>query len=110
MPAIQVEPVTTGRGRRSFVKFPWRVYEDDPNWVAPLIPERLEYLDPERELFYEHAEVALFTARRDDEIVGMIAPFVDHRLVERVGEKQGGFGFFEVVEDYAVARALLDAA
>jgi fatty-acyl-CoA synthase/long-chain acyl-CoA synthetase len=53
MPAIQVEPVTTERGRRSFVRFPWRVYERDPNWVPPLISERLEYLNPNLALFAE---------------------------------------------------------
>jgi GNAT superfamily N-acetyltransferase len=110
MPAIQVELVTTEWGRRRFVRFPWRVYKDDPNWVPPLIPERLEYLNPQRGLFYEHAEVALLIARRDGEMVGTIAPFVDHHFIEHVGKRQGGFGFFEVVEDYAVARALLDTA
>jgi hypothetical protein len=65
MSAIDVEPVTTERGRRRFARFPWRVRKDDVNWVPPVIPERLEYLDPERWLFGQHAEVALFTARRD---------------------------------------------
>jgi hypothetical protein len=54
--------------------------------------------------------VALFAARRDGQTVGTIAPFVDRHFVEHVGERQGGFGFFEVVEDYAVARELLDTA
>jgi GNAT superfamily N-acetyltransferase len=42
--------------------------------------------------------------------VGTIAPFVNHRLVEQLGQAEGGFGFFEVTEDYAVAQQLLDAA
>jgi GNAT superfamily N-acetyltransferase len=42
--------------------------------------------------------------------VGTIAPFVNHQAVEHLGEKVGGFGFFEVVEDYAVAGRLLDTA
>lgn len=110
MPAFEVAPVTTERGRRAFVKFPWRVYHDDPNWVPPLISERLEYLDPERGPYHEHADVALFVARRGSEVLGTIAPFVDHQLVEHVGKPQGGFGFFEVVEEYTVAEQLLNAA
>jgi hypothetical protein len=27
------EQVTTARGSRTFVTFPWRVYYNDPNWV-----------------------------------------------------------------------------
>jgi len=110
MASIQIHPVTTRRDLRAFVKFPWRVYKDDPNWVPPLISERLEYLDPATGLFYGHAEVALFLARRGREVVGTIGAFVDHRRIEYLGQPEGGFGFFEVIEDYAVAERLLDAA
>lgn len=110
MSSVKIEQVTTRGDRRAFVEFPWRVYRDDPNWVPPLIRERLEYLDPERGPFYEHADVALFMARRGREIVGTIAPFVDHRYLEQVDRAEGGFGFFELIEDYAIAERLLDAA
>jgi hypothetical protein len=48
------------------------------------------YLDPERGPFYEHAYVALFVARRECEVLGTIAPFVDHLMVEHVGKRKGG--------------------
>lgn len=110
MSSVEIEPVTTQRGRRAFVKFAWHVYKDDPNWVPPLISQRLAYLDPDTGPFYEHGDAALFLARRGRRTVGTIAPFVNHRLVEQLGKPQGGFGFFEVVEDYAVAERLLDTA
>ncbi len=108
--SIQVQPVTNRRELRAFVKFPWRVYRDDPNWVPPLISDRLAYLDPAKGPFYRFADVALFMARCEREIVGTIAAFVNHQRVERLGKPQGGFGFFEVIEDYAVAEQLLNAA
>lgn len=110
MSPIRVQPVTTRRELRAFVKFPWRVYQDDPNWVPPLIAERLEYLDPARGPFYKAADVALFLACCGREIVGTIATFVNRQRVERLGRLEGGFGFFEVIEDYAVAERLLDTA
>ena len=76
---------------------------------APLISDRLAYLDPTRGPFYEHADVALFLARRGREMVGTIAAFVDHYRSEHLGQREGGFGFFEVIEDYAVAEGLLNA-
>ena len=75
-----------------------------------MIPERLDYLNPEKNPFYQHAEVALFLARRGREVVGTIAPFVNYMATEHFNEKVGGFGFFEVIEDYAVAERLLDTA
>jgi GNAT superfamily N-acetyltransferase len=110
MSSIRVRPLATRRDLRAFVKFPWQVYKGDPNWVPPLISERLEYLNPATGLFYRHADVALFIARRGRDTVGTIAAFVDHRRIEHLGRAEGGFGFFEVIEDYAIAERLLDAA
>jgi GNAT superfamily N-acetyltransferase len=110
MSSIRVRPLATRRDLRAFVKFPWQVYKGDPNWVPPLISERLEYLNPATGLFYRHADVALFIGRRGRDTVGTIAAFVDHRRIEHLGRAEGGFGFFEVIEDYAIAERLLDAA
>ena len=107
---VRIEEVTTRRQLRAFVKFPWKVYRGDPNWVPPLISERLDHLNPDKNPFYKHAEVSLFLARRGREVVGTIAAFVDHHQVEHLGKKMGGFGFFEVIEDYEVAKLLLDTA
>lgn len=107
---IKIRQVTSRRERVSFVKFPWRVYKDDPNWVPPLISDQLAYLDPQKSNFFKNADVTLLTAQRNREILGTIAAFVDHRLIERQGKPIGGFGFFEVVEDYEAAKHLLDAA
>jgi len=110
MSSIQIQPVTTKADLRSFVRLPWRIYRGDPNWVPPLISERLEYLDPVKGPFYEHADVALFLARRGREALGTIAAFADHRMIEYLGQWIGGFGFFEVIEEYSVAEHLLSAA
>ena len=107
---IEVRQVTTRGGRAAFVKFPWRVYKGDRNWVPPLISEQLEYLDPQKNHYFNQAEVSLLAAYRAGEIVGTIAPFVDHYVIEHTGEQVGGFGFFEVVHDYEVATTLFDAA
>jgi hypothetical protein len=108
--SFRIQEVTTRRDLLAFVKFPWRVYKGDPNWVPPLITERLDYLNPEKNPFYQHAEVTLFLARRGREVLGTIAPFVNDLVTEHFNEKVGGFGFFEVIEDFAVAEQLLDTA
>ncbi len=108
--SIQIHPVTTRRDRSAFVKFPWRVYKDDPNWVPPLISDQLEYLDPTRGPFFKHADVALFLARQGRRAAGTIAAFIDHQANAHTGQPEGGFGFFEVIEDYGVAEQLLNTA
>ncbi len=106
--SIRIEKVNSRRDLRAFVKFPWQVYKGDPNWVPPLISERLDYLNPDKNPFYQHAEAALFLARRGHRVVGTIAAFVNYRDPEYASKSVGGFGFFEVLEDYAVAVRMVD--
>ena len=108
--SIQVRQVTTRGERAAFVKFPWQVYKGDHNWVPPLISDQLNYLDPHKNKFFNQAEVALLAAYQNGKMVGTIAPFVNHEVTEYTGEQAGGFGFFEVIQDYEAAKALFDAA
>jgi GNAT superfamily N-acetyltransferase len=72
--------------------------------------DQLTLLNPEKHPFYEHAEVQLFLAQRGEEVVGTTSAHINHLHNETWQDKVGFFGFFEVVEDYAVAEALFDAA
>jgi len=108
--SIDILEVISPRDLRAFVTFPWQVYKGDRNWVPPLISERLDYLNPAENPFFQHAEVALFLARRDHRVVGTIAAFVDRSVIQQQGKPIGGFGFFEVIDDFAVATQLLNTA
>jgi GNAT superfamily N-acetyltransferase len=107
---VRIVPVTSEEQRRQFARFPWRIYRNDPNWVPPIFGDRLKLLHPQRHPFWEHAELQLFLAKRGDEIVGTISAHINHRHNEVYADKVGFFGFFEVIEEVAVAGALLDAA
>ena len=93
-----------------FIKMPWAVYGDDPNWVPPLVFERRQYLAPKTNPYYAHADVALFLARRNGQAVGRISAQVNHAHLERYGDDAGHFGFLESVNDTAVFSALTDRA
>lgn len=107
---VQIVPVTDKKQREAFAKFPWRIYRKDDNWVPPLYGDRLNMLDPAKHPFYEHAEVQLFLAMRNGEVVGTISAHINHLHNEVFQDRVGFFGFFEVIEDYGVAEALLNAA
>ncbi|MEW6566820.1 MAG: hypothetical protein AB1449_01355 [Chloroflexota bacterium] len=108
--AITVERVRGQRALQQFVRLPWRVYRGDRNWVPPLISERLDRLNPSRNPFFAQAQVELFLARDGRRPVGTIAAFVDHHSNRHLGERMGGFGFFECLPDHSIADGLLTAA
>jgi GNAT superfamily N-acetyltransferase len=105
-----VRPVVGRRDRDAFIKLPYRLRADDPQWVPPLLFERREFLNPKKNPWFEHAEAELFLAERDGEPVGRISAQIDFRWDEYHGGSDGMFGFFESENDPEVAKALLDTA
>ena len=96
--------------RKMFVKFPWQVYKDDSNWVPPLIKNQLSRLDPDQSPFFSQGEAELYMAIRDGRVVGTIVPWINFKSNDYLNEKNAGFGFFEVLNDYETASALLTTA
>jgi GNAT superfamily N-acetyltransferase len=107
---LEVSPVASRADLKAFMKLPWRIYRDDPHWVPPLLSELKKVLDPKQHPFHQHAESALFLARRNGNVVGRISASVNHLYNEFHEAKVGNFGFFESIDDVEVARVLLDAA
>lgn len=102
-----VERATGKQGVKEFIRFPWKIYKDDPLWVPPLIKEQMVMFSPQYP-FFEHGEMELFLARRENEAVGRVAAILDRSYVEVNQDKAVFFGFFESVNDANVARALVD--
>ena len=107
---LEVVPVSSKADLKAFMKLPWRIYKDDPQWVPPLLGELEKVLDRNKHPFHKHAEAVYFIARKNDEVVGRITASINHLSNEFHGEKVGNFGFFECIDDEEVARALLDTA
>lgn len=109
--AIEVVPVRGRRALARFIGLPWKLVDRKawPAWVPPLrasVADNLSLKNP----FYRDADRELFLAYRDGELVGRIAA-IENRAHNRYwNDRIGFFGFFESVNDPAVARAQLDAA
>src|SRR5438128_5262556 len=107
---ISVVEVRSRSERDEFIKFPWRIYKNDPAWVPPLIIERRSFLDRNKHPFYQHGDAALFLAKRNGEIVGRIMASDDPNYNTLHQSNVGCFGLFESIDDVDVAAALFDSA
>lgn len=108
--SLSVVEVCSRTERDQFIKFPWRIYKNDPAWVPPLIIERKAFLDRKRHPFYLHGDAALFLAKRNGEIVGRIMASDDPNYNALHQSNVGCFGLFESTDDVDVAAALLERA
>ncbi|MCK4489813.1 MAG: GNAT family N-acetyltransferase [Anaerolineales bacterium] len=110
MNSLIIKSVETIEDRKALLSFPWTVYKDDPFWVPPIFSERMHFTDPEKNPFFQHAEVQFYMALRGGKIVGTIAVFANQLHNEYQNENIAFFGFFEVLEDYEAAEQLFKTA
>lgn len=110
MPTIEVIPVTSSREWREFMLLPWKIYHGDPHWVPPLIMDLKKLLNKEKHPFFQHSTADFFLARREGETVGRIAAILNSNHNKFHHERCAFFGFFEAIDDQAVATALLEKA
>ena len=108
MENVRVDRVETKKDLRNFIRFPWKVYKDNPNWVPPLIMDLKEKLDKKRNPFFEHADMDLFLAHKNNEVTGRIAAIVDENHNKFHNEKIVFFGLYESFDDLETAKRLLD--
>jgi GNAT superfamily N-acetyltransferase len=107
---VLVAPVRSRKQRKQFLTLPWKLYKGDANWIPPLLANQRELLNFKHHPFYDDAAIETFVAYEDDEPVGRIAAIANHAHNRRFGERRGFFGFFESIDDQAVADALFAAA
>jgi len=110
MNTLEIHPVQSSRERSLFLTFPWRIYKNDPLWVPPLLPERRKVIDPRRGVFFQRGEAEFFIAWRGRFPVGTICCAEDRAANAAHPWKDAVIGFFECLDDYAIAQALFEHA
>lgn len=105
---IEVVKVQDKKELKRFIDFPHALYEHDANYVPELYLAQKDLLDKKNHPFFKHSEADFFLAYQDSKVVGRIAAIKNNNYLNFTGEKTGKFGFFDVVENYAVAEALLN--
>jgi len=110
MSSIHIKPILTWRDKRIFLTFPWWIYQNDPLWVPPILSDRAKVIDSHRGPFFEDGHAEFFIAWLGNEPVGTICCAEDYNNSRKMGFCGYMFGFFECIENYAVAEALLQHA
>ncbi len=106
MSNIEVRTVSSKKDLMQFIKLPWKIYQNDPHWVPPLILDRKNLLDKKKNPFYTHAEMEMFLAYKNNELVGRIAAITNENHNKFHQDNVGFFGFFESTDDKDVSHAL----
>ncbi len=110
MATVEIHPINRDRaGLKQFLRVATDLYRNDPHWVAPLESDARKVLGPANP-FFQHAEAALWIARRSGRVVGRIAAILNDAHNRTHASQTVHFGFFECIDDQAVANTLFQVA
>ena len=105
-----INEITSTKDLKKFIKFPNELYNGNPYYVPPLDSTEMETLSKEKNPAFEFCDAKYWLAfNENNAIVGRIAGIVNHKYNQKTGEKYVCFGWFDFIEDYGVAKALLQA-
>ena len=106
--AIRIQPVQGSRMLKQFIRFPLDLYKDCKNWVPPFESDEYTSLT-DKNPSLEFCDRELYLAFQGDKVVGRVAAIINHNADKKWGEKVVRFGWIDFVENFDVAKALIDA-
>ncbi len=96
---------------RGFAKLCGELYANEKQWIPPLRRSLLAQFAPDypfyQKLGNQHRH---FVALQGNRVIGHASALLNRDLHDSEGRQIGCLGFFECVEDYTVAKELLDHA
>ena len=105
--AITIKKVTTQRELKTFIRFNYELYKNNPYSVPDLLDDMLRTFNPTKNAAFEFCEADYFLAYRDGELVGRVAAIINRRANEKWNTKTVRFGWIDFVDDRDVSAALL---
>lgn len=105
---LEIKRIDTNDKRqvKEFVRLPYRLYKDCPEWVPPLYSDVELQLNHNKHPYYEHSDADFFVAVNDGKVVGRIAALEHKRYNEYHNKSIAQFYLFETEQDQEIANAL----
>ncbi len=104
---LTIVPVKGKRMLRQFIQFPLDLYKDCDKWVPAFEDDEYKSLGPDNPSL-AFCERELYLALRGEKVVGRVAAIINHNANKKWGEEVVRFGWIDFIEDFDVAKALVD--
>lgn len=105
---LTIVPVKGKKLLRKFIGFPLDLYKNCDKWVPSFEDDEYKSLGPDNPSL-AFCERELFLAFRGEQVVGRVAAIINHNANKKWNENTVRFGWIDFVEDFEVAKALVDA-
>lgn len=105
--AIIIKKVTSPKELKTFIRFNYELYKNNPYSVPDLYDDMLNTFSPEKNAAFEFCEADYFLAYKDNKLVGRVAAIINRRANETWNKKDVRFGWIDFIDDLEVSEALL---
>ncbi len=105
---IIIKEASTSKEIAEFVRFPFSLYKNHPYWIPPLINDEIESFNKDKNPAFDSAEAYFYLAYKDNKAVGRIAAIINWDEVNNQEKKKVRFGWWDVIDDIEVTKALLE--
>lgn len=106
---IEIVEVKTKKQQKQFVDFPTKLYKDNQFYVHPLRGDELNWFNPEKNVSFEECDIVFYLALKDGEVAGRVCGIVQKVYNEKTHSKRVRFGRLDFIEDFDVAKALIES-
>lgn len=106
---IEIVEVTTKKQQKQFVDFPTKLYKDNQFYVHPLRGDELNWFDPKKNVSFDECDIVFYLALKDGKVAGRVCGIVQKVFNAKTNSKRVRFGRLDFIEDFEVAKALIDA-
>lgn len=110
MSEITIIEVSNEKQLMDFIKFPMKLYADNPFFVPPLIGDEKDIWDKTKNPALQYSEAKQFLAYKNEKIVGRMALIINHKEEKELGIKKVRFGWLDFIDDKKVSKALINKA
>ena len=105
--AITIKKVTTSKELKTFIRFNYEMYKENPYSVPDLYDDMLNTFSRDKNAAFEFCEADYFLAYKDNKLVGRVAAIMNNRANETWNKKEVRFGWIDFIDDAEVSDALL---
>ena len=74
---ITLKEMKTKKELKKFIKFPFTLYKNEPNWVPPIIQDELDSMDASKNPVFKNATAQFFIAYKNEKAVGRICAIIN---------------------------------
>lgn len=108
MSQISIKKVSNKKELKTFIRFNYELYKNNPYSVPDLYSDMVNTFTPEKNAALDFCDTELFLAYRDGNVVGRVAAIINKNANSTWNKKEVRFGWIDFIDDEEVSRRLIE--